>query len=116
MMAGGMCFRRLYEGVFGMVVLKVIAKILLFPVVVALTVIQWAGIFLNSISGVLLGILAFIFALTGIASLVFGLASGSEALRMIIVGFVIFMIPVAGEWILNMIDTLHTGLRKFIRS
>ncbi len=99
-----------------MFLLKLIGKIILIPIILALTLIQWAGIFLNSISGVLLGILAFIFALTGIASLVFGLASGSEALRMIIVGFVIFMIPVAGEWILNMIDTLHTGLRKFIRS
>ena len=116
MMAGGMCFRRLCEGVFGMVVLKVIAKILLFPVVVALTVIQWAGIFLNSISGVILGILAFIFALTGIASLAFGLASGPEALKMIAAGFVMFMIPVAGEWILAMIEALHTGLRDFIRS
>ena len=99
-----------------MFLLKLIGKIILIPIMLALTLIQWAGIFLNSISGVLLGILAFIFALTGIASLVFGLASGSEALRMIIVGFVIFMIPVAGEWILNMIDTLHAGLRKFIRS
>ncbi len=116
MMAGGMCFRRLYEGVFGMVVLKVIAKILLFPVVVALTVIQWAGIFLNSISGVILGILAFIFALTGIASLAFGLASGPEAMKMIAAGFVIFMISVAGEWILTMIEAVHSGLCDFIRS
>ncbi len=58
-----------------MIILKIIAKILLLPVIVALTVIQWLGIFLNSISGVILGILAFIFALTGIASLAFGLAS-----------------------------------------
>ena len=116
MMAGGMCFRRLYEVVFGMVVLKVIAKLLLFPVVIALTIIKWAGIFLNSISGVILGILAFIFALTGIASLAFGLASGPEALKMIVAGFVIFMIPVAGEWISTMIEALHTGLCDFIRS
>ena len=116
MMAGGMCSRRLCEGVFGMTVLKVIAKLLLFPVVVALTLIQWAGIFLNSISGVILGILAFIFALTGIASLAFGLASGPEALKMIAAGFVMFMIPVAGEWILAMIEALHTGLCDFNRS
>jgi len=99
-----------------MIFLKIIAKILLLPVIVVLTAIQWIGIFLNSISGVILGILAFIFALTGIASLVFGLASGPEALKMIAAGFVIFMIPVAGEWILTMIDAIHTGLVDFIRS
>ncbi|MBQ1368531.1 MAG: hypothetical protein IIY45_10680 [Firmicutes bacterium] len=99
-----------------MVVLKVIAKILLFPVVVALTVIQWVGIFLNSISGVILGILAFIFALTGISSLAFGLVSGPEAIKMIAAGFVIFMVPVIGEWLTTMIAAANTGLRDFIRS
>ena len=99
-----------------MIFLKIIAKVLLLPVIVVLTAIQWIGIFLNSISGVILGVLAFIFALTGIASLVFGLASGPEALKMIAAGFVIFMIPVAGEWILTMIEALHTALCDYIRS
>lgn len=99
-----------------MIFLKIIAKVLLLPVIVVLTAIQWIGIFLNSISGVILGILAFIFALTGIASLAFGLASGPEALKMIAAGFVIFMIPVAGEWILTMIEALHTALCDYIRS
>ena len=83
-------------------VLKIIAKVLLLPVVAALTLIQWAGVFLNSISGVILGILAFIFALTGIASLAFGLASGPEALKMIAAGFIFFMVPVIGEWFVGM--------------
>ena len=99
-----------------MIVLKLIAKILLLPVVATLTMIQWAVVFLNSISGVILGILAFIFALTGIASLMFGLASGPEALKMIAVGFVIFMIPVIGEWFVTIITAANTGLRGFIRS
>ena len=98
-----------------MILLKIIAKILLIPVIVVLTMVQWAGIFLNSLSGVVLGILAFIFAMTGIASLMFGLASGSEALKMIITGFVIFMVPVLGEWFVTMITVVNTGLRDFIR-
>ena len=98
-----------------MSLLRIIAKILLSPVVVALTLIQWIGIFLNSLSGVILGILAFIFALTGIASLAFGLVSGPEALKMIAVGFVIFMIPVVGDWFVNMIAAVNTGLRNIFR-
>ena len=66
-----------------MKLIRWIVKIILLPVACVLTLIQWIGIFLNSISGVVLGILAFIFALTGIASLAFGLASGPEALKMI---------------------------------
>ena len=99
-----------------MIVLKIIAKILLLPVVVVLTVVQWIGIFLNSISGAILGILAFIFALTGIASLMFGLTSGPEALKMLIIGFVVFMVPIIGEWFVNMIAAANAGLCNFIRS
>ena len=99
-----------------MFLLKLIGKIILIPIMLALTLIQWIGIFLNSISGMVLGILAFIFALTGIASLAFGLASGPEALKMIAAGFVIFMIPVIGEWFVGMIITANAGLRDFIRS
>lgn len=97
-----------------MIFLKIIAKVLLLPVIVVLTAIQWIGIFLNSISGVILGILAFIFALTGIASLAFGLASGPEALKMIAVGFVIFTIPIIGEWVVTMISMVSTKVRSFI--
>lgn len=99
-----------------MIVLKLLAKILLIPVVICLTLIKWAGVFLNSISGVILGILAFIFALTGIVSLLFGLATGPEALRMILAGFAVFMISVAGEAIVKAISAADSGLREFIRS
>lgn len=99
-----------------MSVLRIVAKILLFPVVIVLTLIQWIGIFLNNISGVLFRILAFIFALTGMASLAFGMASGAEALEMIVTGFVIFMVPVIGEWLIDMIASANTSLRDFIRS
>ena len=99
-----------------MKLIRWIVKIILLPVACVLTLIQWIGIFLNSISGVILGILAFIFALTGIASLAFGLASGPEVLKMLAAGFVIFMIPVIGEWFVGMIITANAELRDFIRS
>ena len=99
-----------------MIFLKIIAKVLLLPVIVVLTAIQWIGIFLNSISGVILGILAFIFALTGIASLAFGLASSPEAFKVIAAGFVIFMVPVIGDWIVSAITAASAILHDFIRS
>ncbi len=99
-----------------MIILRIIAKVLLIPVVILLTLVQWAGIFLNSISGVLLRILAFIFALTGIASLALGLASGPEAFKMIAAGFLIFMVPVIGDWIVSAITAASAILHDFIRS
>ena len=99
-----------------MLILKVIAKIVLLPVLIAVTLFQWIGIFLNSISGVAAGILAFLFVLTGTASLIFGLASGPEFLKMMIAAFAIFLIPHIGNWLVERIVLLRFLIGDFIRS
>ena len=99
-----------------MLILKVIAKIMLLPVLIAVILFQWIGIFLNSISGVATGILAFLFVLTGTASLIFGLASGPEFLKMMITAFVIFVIPHIGNWLIERIILLRSLIGDFIRS
>ncbi len=71
---------------------KIIIKLLLVPIQPGIIVIQWAGIFLNRISCVVMGTLSFLFFLTGTASLLFGLASGPEALKMVAAAFVMFLI------------------------
>ena len=99
-----------------MSILMVIGKVLLFPFVVMLTIIQWVGIFLISVSSVFLNLLAGLFFLAGVVSYILGLTAGPEVLKMLIVGFVIFMIPVIGEWVVNVITTTNTKLCRFIRS
>ena len=99
-----------------MLILKVIAKIVLLPVLLAAILIQWIGIFLNSISGVFTGILSFIIVLTGIASLLFGLASGPETLKMLIAAFAVFLIPHIGNWLIERIILLRCMIGNFIRS
>ena len=99
-----------------MLILKMIAKIVLLPVLIAAILAQWIGIFLNSISGVFTGILSFIIVLTGIASLLFGLASGPETLKMMIAAFAIFLIPHIGNWLIGRIMLLRFRIGDFIRS
>ena len=99
-----------------MVILKVIVKIILLPVLIAAILLQWIGIFLNGISGVAAGILAFLFVLTGTASLIFGLASGPEFLKMMIAAFVIILIPHIGNWLIERIVLLRCLIGDFIRS
>ena len=99
-----------------MVILKVIVKIILLPVLIAAILLQWIGIFLNGISGVAAGILAVLFVLTGTASLIFGLASGPEFLKMMIAAFVIFLIPHIGNWLIERIVLLRCLIGDFIRS
>jgi hypothetical protein len=77
---------------------------------------MWIGIFLNSISGVVMGVLSFLFVLTGTASLLFGLASGPEFWKMILTAFVIFLIPHIGNWLIERIALLRCLVGDFIRS
>ena len=99
-----------------MKLIRWIVKIILLPVACVLTLIQWIGIFLNSISGVVMGIRSFLFVLTGTASLLFGLASGPEFWKMIITAFVIFLIPHIGDWMIERITLLRYLVGDFIRS
>jgi len=95
---------------------KTMVRILLIPVLPIVILFQWIGIFLNSISGVVTGILSFLFVLTGTASLLFGLASGPEFLKMMSTAFVIFLIPHIGNWLVERIALLRFLIGDFIRS
>jgi hypothetical protein len=65
---------------------------------------------------VVFNLLAGLFFLVGVASYILGLTSGSEALRTLIAGFAIFMIPVIGDWIVTSVSTANNRLSDFIHS
>ena len=96
--------------------LKIIGKILFFPVMLVVTVIQWLFIFLISFSSVIFYLLAGLFLLVAVLSLIFGVATWTEALRVILAGFIVFMIPIIGQGITAIIAVFREGLSDFIRS
>ena len=99
-----------------MLVLKLILKAFAFPVMLIATLFQWFGVFLVGFSSAVFNILAGLFLLVAGSSYFLGLASGTEALKMLAAGFVIFMIPIIGEWLVSMITAANAGLHDFIRS
>lgn len=96
--------------------LKIIGKILAFPAMLIVTVIQWLFVFLFSFSSVIFYLLAGLFLLIAVLSLIFGVATWTEALRPALVGFIIFMIPVIGQGITAIIAVFREGLSDFIWS
>lgn len=99
-----------------MFVLKLIAKILLLPAVVAVTLIQWFMVFLIGFSSIVSNLLAGLFLLVAVLSYLMGLSAGAEVVKMIVAGFVVFMIPIAGEAFMTAVTALNIGIRNFIRS
>ena len=99
-----------------MFLLKLFGKIVAIPIMLILTLVKWVGVFLIGFSSVVFNLLAGLFQLVAALSYLMRLATGPEALRLIVAGFVIFMVPIAGEAILKGISAASAGLRDFIRS
>lgn len=99
-----------------MFLLRLLLKLILLPVMLAVTLLQWIGIFLTGFSSVIFYILAGIVFLTAILSLAFQIAPSAEVLKMLAIAFVVFIVPHIGEWIVGRIAALNAALRGFIRA
>ena len=96
--------------------IKLILKALTLPLMAAMILFQWIGIFLTGLAGGILNVRAGLFALTAGVAFLMGLASGPEALKMLAVGFVLFILPVIAERIIIGITAIRCNLAEFIRS
>ena len=96
--------------------IKLFFKLLVLPLIVAVTLIQWVGIFFTQFSAVIFNLLAGLMFLITIAGCMFGLTTGAEAFRMLAVAFVVFIIPHIAEWLIIRIAAINYGLRDFIKS
>ena len=96
--------------------LKFMGKVLVFPVMLIVTVIQWLFTLMVGLSSVVFNLLAGLFLLIAVLSLVFGISTWTEALRPVLAAFIVFMIPVVGQGITAVVVVIREGLSDFIWS
>ena len=65
--------------------IKLIFKLLVLPLIVAVTLIQWVGIFFTQFSTAIFNLLAGLMFLITIAGWMFGISAGAETLRLLAV-------------------------------
>ena len=99
-----------------MALVKAFFKLLALPIIVAVTLIQWVGIFLTQFSTIVFNLLARLIFLIAVAGFMLGIGTGAEAVQMMMVAFVIFVIPHFAEWLLIRIAAVNYRLREFIKS
>ena len=97
-------------------IIRFLLKMVVFPIMLIVTVIQWFGAFIIGFSSAVFNVLAGLFLLVAVLSYLMGLSAGAVAVKMIVAGFIVFMTPVAGEWIVTAITALNMRMRNFIRS
>ena len=96
--------------------IKLFLKMLALPIMLAVTLIQWVGIFLTQFSTVIFNPLAGLLFLIAIAGWMFGIGTGTETLQMLTAGFIVYIIPRISEWLIIRIAAINYGLRDFIKS
>ena len=99
-----------------MALIKIFFKLLVLPLIAAVTLIQWVGIFLTQFSTVIFNLLAGLMFLIAVAGWMIGSATGAETLQMLTFAFVVFIIPHFAEWLIIRIAAINYGLRDFIKS
>ena len=96
--------------------IKLFLKMLALPIMLAVTLIQWVGIFLTQFSTVIFNLIAGLMFLIAVAGFLFGISTGAETLQIMTVAFVVFIIPHIAEWLIIRIAAINYGLRDFIKS
>lgn len=99
-----------------MTLLKIPFKIIALPIALAVTVIQWLGLFLTSFAGAIFYIFSGFCFLIAVLSYLMGISTGAEAVRMLAIGFVSFVLPFVAGWMVGMIAALKESLWNFIKS
>ena len=99
-----------------MTILKLPFKLVALPVALAVTVAKWVGLFLTSFAGVLFYIFSGLCFVLAVLSYLMGISTSTEAIRMLAVGFVAFVLPFAAGWVIGVVDTLSDSLWDFIKS
>ena len=93
--------------------IRLILKIMFLPVMAALAVIILFVEFLSGISAVIFRVIAGIFLLTALLSYGFGLESSGECLKMVLAGFLFYLLPSTAEIVIAGIIFLEEWIRSF---
>ncbi|MCD8363878.1 MAG: hypothetical protein LUC98_13150 [Lachnospiraceae bacterium] len=99
-----------------MVPLKLSLKLLVLPMAVIVTVLQWFGIFLTSFVGGFLYIFSGVCFLAAVLGFLMNICTGPEAVKLLTTGFVAFVFPVVAGWLIGKIAVLKCILWDFIKS
>lgn len=99
-----------------MIIVKFIIKIALLPVLLLTIIGQWIGEFFTGIASVILGLLSTLAWVVAILSYLMGISSGREALQMMVIAFVAFIVPQICAWLIEGIVGVRCAIGKIMRS
>ncbi len=99
-----------------MFLLKLPFKIIALPLVAVLTLVKWAGIFLTHFSAIWFDLFAGLCFLVAVLGYPMQVCTRQEAIRILVMGFVSFLIPVGADGVIAAVAAIQGILWEFICS
>lgn len=97
-----------------MILFKLFIKLLVLPIVVVVTLIQWIGIFIVSCSAWMFNLLSSLLFLIALVSAFAG-AGAMQVIPLFIMAFTVFVVPFVGEWIVERIIDIRFALNDLLK-
>lgn len=96
--------------------MKLIAKIIALPFILALTLLVAVLSFVLSFSGWLLSLAASLLGLLGVLALATGWSSASSGVAALVMAFLLspFGLPAVADWFIGLLDGLNYSLKCFV--
>lgn len=94
-----------------MKIVKIIVKVILLPVRICLSVIQLMVMFVTWLSATVFHILSGIICITAILGYGFGQVTGTEVFKMLLAGFILYILPVLSGWAVMWLETIKISLK-----
>lgn len=94
-----------------MAIMRIIIRVLLLPVRMCLTIIQLVVMFITWLSATVFHVLSGIICITAILGYGFGQETGTETIRMLVVGFMLYTLPVLSGWAVVWLETIKISLK-----
>ena len=85
----------------------VLKRIMLYPLIALVTIMQYVAIFVSSIAAGFTDFLAAVIVVIGIVLCITKVVSGAEMVLMMIAAFAVFMIPFAGQMLVTVLERLR---------
>ena len=94
--------------------MRVIIRLVLFPVILVLTILEWTGSYFTNFTGILCKIAAGVVFLLTVTAWLIGIASPEQIAKTLIAGFGLYLIPLAGKSVIMCVARVNATLTDII--
>lgn len=95
---------------------KIFQMVLLLPVMIMVTMLQYLAIFLSGIISIFIDVLVALAVIADIALLLLKTITGTQAIAIEVVAFILFMLPFIGQFAAAHLERLRDKIMLLIRA